>query len=262
MPTVRDVCRFLEEFAPPAFAEDWDNVGLLVGSSDRDVRCIMTCLTVTPASAAEAVDERVDLVVSHHPIPFRPLKRITTDTTPGRLLLQLIEAGVAIYSPHTAFDSAREGINHWLTEIVGIDRPQPLVIQDAAAQVGAGRYGDLFQKRTVEELAVRLKLALGQERIQVVGDHGREVRRAAVGCGSAGQFLEPARLAGCDVFVTGEASFHTCLEAEASDMAMILVGHYNSERFALDRLSDVIKKQFPALTVWASRRERDPLTWV
>src|SRR5262245_7994078 len=111
MPTVSDVCRFLERFAPPELAEEWDNVGLLVGDPQRNVKSVMTCLTVTNASASEAVEQHIDLVITHHPLPFRPLKRITTETTPGRLLLKLIEAGVAVYSPHTAFDSTREGIN-------------------------------------------------------------------------------------------------------------------------------------------------------
>jgi dinuclear metal center YbgI/SA1388 family protein len=261
MPTVSDVCRFLDEFAPPQFAEEWDNVGLLVGNPKRQVQSIMTCLTVTPASANEAAEQHADLIITHHPLPFRPLKRITTETTPGRLLLQLIEAGVAVYSPHTAFDSTYQGINQWLSEIVGIADPQPLFMQDAAKELGAGRHGELFQPMSLGDLALRLKLALGQERIQMVGDAGRQIRHAAVGCGSAGQLLEPARARGCELFVTGEASFHTCLEAEASEMAMILVGHYSSERFAVERLAGLIEEKFLTLKVWVSRSEADPLKW-
>jgi len=261
MPAISDVCQFLDAFAPPALAEDWDNVGLLVGNPAREVQAIMTCLTVTPSSTSEAVEQHVDLLITHHPLPFRPLKRITTETTPGRLLLELIEAGIAVYSPHTAFDSTFQGINQWLSEIVGIADPRPLVVPDAAKGLGAGRHGELFQPIALRDLALRLKLALGQERIQIVGDPAREIRRAAVGCGSAGQFLEPARAAGCELFVTGEASFHTCIEAEASEIAMILVGHYSSERFAVERLVGLIEKQFPMLKVWASRKETDPLKW-
>ena len=89
MYSVADVAQFLEEFAPAALAEEWDNVGLLVGRYDQKVARVMTCLTITPASAAESIDERADLVVSHHPLPFRPLKRLTGDTSEGRLLLDL-----------------------------------------------------------------------------------------------------------------------------------------------------------------------------
>src|SRR5689334_23056183 len=109
--TVQEVCDFLETFAPARLAEEWDNVGLLVGDRKRPVRKVMTCLTITPASAAEAVAEGVDLIVTHHPLPFKPLKRLTADSLPGRLLLQLIGANIAVHSPHTAFDSAAAGIN-------------------------------------------------------------------------------------------------------------------------------------------------------
>ena len=95
MTDLNTVCKYLDQLAPPQLAEDWDNVGLLVGDRHRDVRRVMTCLTITPASAEEGVREGADLIVTHHPLPFRPLKRVTADSTPGRLLLQLIRAGVS-----------------------------------------------------------------------------------------------------------------------------------------------------------------------
>jgi dinuclear metal center YbgI/SA1388 family protein len=114
MHTVAHIAEFLDKFAPPALAESWDNVGLLVGRSEQPVERVMTCLTITPESAAEAVTNQANLIVSHHPLPFRPLKRLTGETSEGRLLLDLIAAGIAVYSPHTAFDSAEEGINQRL----------------------------------------------------------------------------------------------------------------------------------------------------
>jgi len=110
------ICDFLDQFAPPVLAAEWDNVGLLVGDRTQKVERVLTCLTITPAVAAEAIRERADLIVTHHPLPFRPLKRLTADEPAGRLLLDLIRAGVAIHSPHTAFDSAAAGINQQLAE--------------------------------------------------------------------------------------------------------------------------------------------------
>ena len=126
MANVEHICAFLDQFAPPRLAEDWDNVGLLVGDRQREVTRVMTCLTVTPASAGEAVEQGVELIVTHHPLPFRALKRLTSDHVPGRLLLQLIEAGVAVCSPHTAFDSAARGINQRLAEGLRLTGIQPL----------------------------------------------------------------------------------------------------------------------------------------
>ena len=98
---IQDVCEFLDSFAPLRLAEEWDNVGLLVGDTKGEVHRLMTCLTVTPETAQEAIDQNVELVVSHHPLPFRPLKRVTTDNIPAKLLWDLIRSGVFnLQSPH------------------------------------------------------------------------------------------------------------------------------------------------------------------
>jgi dinuclear metal center YbgI/SA1388 family protein len=263
IPTVRDVSRFLEEFAPSRLAEEWDNVGLLVGRGDASAARIMTCLTITPATAAEAVDEQAQLIVTHHPLPFRPLKRLTDETTPGGLLLQLIKAGIAVYSPHTAFDSAKEGINQRLAQGLGLQDIRPLRaacdLEDSS--IGAGRYGLLPGPLSLDGIASLLKDFLKIAHLQVVGDPNRRLQKIAVACGSAGEFLAPARDLGCEALLTGETSFHTCLEAEAKGVALLLCGHYASERFAVERLAEVLAQQFPAAQVWASRQERDPLAW-
>src|SRR5216683_240237 len=95
---------YLEQFAPLSLAAEWDNVGLLLGDRSAPIQRVMTCLTVTPETAAEAVDENAQLIVTHHPILFRPIQRLTSATPEGRMLLALAKAGVAVYSPHTASD--------------------------------------------------------------------------------------------------------------------------------------------------------------
>lgn len=261
MHSISDVAQFLNEFAPPTLAEEWDNVGLLVGRYDQAVERVMTCLTITPDSAAEAIAERADLVVSHHPLPFRPLKRLTGETSEGRLLLDLIGARVAVFSPHTAFDSAAEGINQRLAAGLRLAEIAPLVPALEAGQ-GAGRVGTLAAAITLAELADRVKQLLAIGNIQAVGPLDQTIRRVGVACGSAGEFVAPAKTAGCDVLVTGEVRFHTCLEAESLGIGLVLAGHFASERFAVEALADVLARRFGALQVWASKREKDPLHWL
>lgn len=262
MPTVADVAAYLEQFAPPRLAAEWDNVGLLVGDRAAPVRRLMTCLTVTPRSAAEAIEQHADLIVTHHPVPFRPIKRLTSDTPEGHMLLKLIAANVAIYSPHTAFDSAPEGINHRLAQGLGLTGSAPLISLGAEADqlgVGAGRFGHLSPAITLAELAERLKKLLGIEMVGAVGPADRRIDTVAVGCGSAGEYLGEARRRGCQCLVIGETRFHTCLEAEALDMTLLLAGHHASERFAVEALAEVLAGQFGEVSIWASREERDPL---
>jgi dinuclear metal center YbgI/SA1388 family protein len=257
MPTVAEVSAFLDRFAPPRLAAEWDNVGLLIGDRQKAVSRLMTCLTVTPESVAEAMDERADLIVTHHPFPFKPTRRITSDTVEGRMVLDLVAARVAVYSPHTAFDSAAKGINQRLGEGLYLKDLAPLVADGENSALGTGRLGTT--NASLSDLARRIASFLKIDNMHIVGEHRQLIRRVAIACGSAGDLLDAARAAGCECFVTGEARFHTCLEAKATGMAMILTGHYASERFAVEALAEVLQTEFADVKCWASRRECDPL---
>jgi dinuclear metal center YbgI/SA1388 family protein len=263
MKTVADLCDYLDSFAPVALAAEWDNVGLLVGDKAQKVGRVMTCLTITPAAAGEAIRERADLIISHHPLPFKPLKRLTADQPAGRILLDLIRAGIAIHSPHTAFDSAAAGINQQLAEGLGLTQIQPLEpAEGLAAGLGSGRWGMLPKPQSLGQLAARLKQFLKITGLHAVGNLQSPISRVAVACGSAGEFLDVAIQRGCQVLVTGETRLHTCYDAESRGIALLLAGHYASERFGVERLAAVLAAQFPELTVWASRDEADPLQWL
>ena len=260
MPSVGDIAQVLKQLAPLALAEEWDNVGLLVGDESWPADRVMTCLTVTPATVKEAIDQKANLIVSHHPLPFRPVRTITPATTVGRLLLEIIRNSIAVYSPHTAFDSASAGINQHLAIGLGLQEIAPLKpAANGDPEEGSGRYGLIGEPLTRRELAERTKAFLNVDNVRLAGDPSAPVARVAIACGSGGSFLDAAVAAECDVLVTGEATFHSCLEAEARDTGLLLTGHFASERFALLSLADYLTDQLPGAHVWASRHERDPL---
>jgi dinuclear metal center YbgI/SA1388 family protein len=126
MPTVADIIAVLERFAPGNTAASWDNVGLLLGDRAHPADKILTCLTLTPDVAEEAVAKSAQLIVTHHPILFRGVKRITADTAEGRTILKLAKADVAVHSPHTAFDDCPGGINDQLVDMLGLTNVKPL----------------------------------------------------------------------------------------------------------------------------------------
>ena len=273
--TVETVAAFLARFAPVELAEDWDNVGLLVGDGRAEVRRLMTCLTITPPVVDEAVERRANLIVAHHPLPFRALKRLTRETTAGGMILDLIAAGIAVYSPHTGFDSAAQGINQRLAHGLGLLDIKPLVPHSDGASagdsdmcsLGAGRWGRLEEPLSLAQFTRRVKEFLAIEHLQLVGADARKIVTVAVACGAAGEFLEAARAAGCDCLLTGETRFHTCLEAQATGMALVLPGHYASERFAVESLAGVLAEQFSlpeggGMEIWPSTAECDPIRWV
>jgi dinuclear metal center YbgI/SA1388 family protein len=264
MPTIAisDVVSWLEQVAPLDLAEEWDNVGLLVGDRAGRVERVMTCLTITPITAAEAIERRADLVITHHPLPFRSLTQVTTDATTGRLLWELIGAHVAVYSAHTAFDSAHAGINQQLCEKLNLCEIAPLVpraISASHGQLGSGRCGLVDRPETLSTIAQTIKSTLAIAQIGLIGEDEMPVKHVAIACGSGGSFLAAAREKHCDCLVTGEANFHACLEAEACGIALVLIGHFASERFAMEQLAQATAAQFADLDVWASVRERDPI---
>src|SRR5262245_1159005 len=192
MPTVGEIVVVLDQLAPLALAEEWDNVGLLVGDAAWPADRVMTCLTITPETVDEAIAGGAQLIVSHHPLPFRPVKSITAATTPGRLLLELIRHGVAVYSPHTAFDSAPAGINQHLAIGLGLQEIRPLIPTPADSEVGSGRCGLVAEPLTLAELAQRTQQFLNSDTTRTVGPADRAVSRVAIACGSGGSLLEPA----------------------------------------------------------------------
>jgi dinuclear metal center YbgI/SA1388 family protein len=364
MLTVADLVDFLKQLAPPEFAAEWDNVGLLLGDRSAQVQRIMTCLTVTPESAAEAVEEGAQLIVTHHPILFRPSKRLTTDTPEGRMILNLARAGVAVYSPHTAFDNTVNGINDVLArrldlvDIVPLRRQEPrrkckvvVFVPDAdlarvsdamfaagaghigqysecsfrlsgtgtffgsdstnptvgekgrreevnewrletvceestvqrvlgamhrahsyeepaydvyplgpgVASIGVGRLGSLPHPTSLAEFARTVKSRLQASLVQTVGDAEQKVQRVAIVCGAGGELLGDVFGQRADVFLTGELRFHDYLAAQAQGLALVLPGHYATERCGVEDLGSRLQERWPELHVWASRRERDPV---
>lgn len=264
--TVADCITRLEEFAPTRLAESWDNVGLLVGDRAEVVRRVLTCLTLTPDVAREAIDSQADLIVTHHPVLFRPVQRITADTVEGALLLDLIRSQIAVYSPHTAYDSAREGINRQIAEALGLTDVVPLrpVSGDAsidAAVEGGGRCGRLRESVTLANLARCIGELLRARGVQLVGQPDRTVSRVAIACGAAAEYLPDAARQDCDVLITGEARFHACLDARSLGVALILPGHYATERPAVESLAEHMAREWPGVEAWASRVETDPVQW-
>ncbi len=263
--TLHNITAFLQKFAPLELAASWDNVGLLLGDESASVSRLMTCLTLTSDVAQEAIEKKADLIVSHHPVLFKPVQKLVMSSPPGNILLPLLRAGIGVYSPHTAFDSAQLGINQMLADRLGLSAIQPLRVSQQCddPHLGEGRQGILKTPQRLSEVLERVKTSLGPKQLplQYTGSLEKLISRVAIACGAAGEFLDDAISAGCDLFITGETRFHTVLEARERGIALILAGHYATERHGVEALSDILQKEFPKLTCWASESESDPVQW-
>lgn len=274
--TVRNITDWLESLAPVRLSAEWDNTGLLLGDSQREVNRVMTCLTLTPESVEEAVTGQADLVISHHPLPFRPLKKIIASEPTGRMLWDLAGAGVSVYCPHTAWDSAANGINAQLAHRLQLRNVMPLIAEtletlrtlssgsdsvpkSTPSSLGTGRAGDLAKECSLAELAKLICESVPHCRPRVV-DAGHSVVRVGIVCGSGGSLIEAAVRNECDLFLTGEATFHQCLEAKGAGLSMLMIGHFASEKFAMDALAELCRAEFTSLEVWGSINETDPVS--
>lgn len=262
MVELNDVAAWMDQVAPLALSEAWDNTGLLIGDRASRVERIQTCLTLTPESVDEAIAKQADLVIAHHPLPFKPLNKITTDSMVGKLVWQLASNRIAVYSPHTSWDSAPLGINQQLAQALKLDSVRAIVPNESGleelAGLGSGRLGELPQPTKFSSVADALCKNIANCRPRAVL-RPEPVRRVAICCGSGGSLLGAAIKEGCDLFVTGEATFHTCLEAQYHGIGLLMVGHYASERFAMEYLAKQIQDEFSSIECWASDDEHDPV---
>lgn len=260
MRSVEEISGWLNAQAPLQLSQPWDNTGLLLGDLRLAVQRIQTCLTLTPDSVDEAIDRKAQLVIAHHPLPLKPLSRITTDSLSGRLLWRLATHSIAVYSPHTAWDSAEFGINAMLANKLKLQDTVPMVkcCVQGLQHLGDGRIGNLNENSCLQDIVTKLCRMIPDSRPRaVVGN--KPIRRIAIACGSGGSLMSAALEANCDLFLTGEATFHTCLEAQAAEISMLMIGHFASERFAMVELAKRLSTDFPDLDCWASQRENDPV---
>ena len=249
-----------ERQAPLALSESWDNTGLLLGDPARSVSRIQTCLTLTVETVAEAIEKKACMVIAHHPLPFKPLSKITTETPTGQLLWQLAQAGISVYSPHTAWDSAEFGINRLLSDRLELVEVEPLIPSNLPGleHLGAGRVGRLIKPQNLEAIVSRLAALIPNCRPRGVRAD-RVISRVAFACGSGGSLLSAAIRRQSDLLITGEATYHNCLEAQTAGVALLMIGHFASEQFSLQELASRLAADITNLTTWLSTEETDPV---
>ena len=229
--TVNDLVALLEELMPSNLAEDWDNVGLMLGRKGKTVKKILLALDLTKEVVEQAISQKVDLIVTHHPAIFKKLKRVVDNDWQQDLLLTLAENGIAVYSAHTNLDCVSTGVNDVLAKLLKLDDADVLDESN-----GLGRIG-VVEKMLLADYAQLVKASLKADYV-TVGDAGKPVHKVAV-CGGAGSDLIDIALAkGADTLVTGDVKYHSAQQAVFSGLNIIDAGHQPTELPVLDKLAD------------------------
>ena len=224
---ISDVILRLENYAPLSLAEEYDNVGLMVGDADANFKAALLTLDVDINVAEEAKERGANLIISHHPLIFSPLNRITSDTAEGKCLLYLIKNGIAVYSAHTNLDSAAGGLCDLLATILGLQDTSPMSGVDA--DTGIGRVGCLPSPLKMDELAEMLMKTFSLSSIRFTGEGDDLVSRVALCTGGGASLLNDAISSFADVYITGDIKYHNAREAQERGINLLELPHYDSE---------------------------------
>ena len=257
MVTVNDVTQMMFRWAPPELAMDWDNVGLLVGRGDREVRRVLAALDVTPAVAAEAAELGADLIVAHHPVMNvrwheQEMQTLRDDTRLGGLLTYLVRHDLSAICMHTNLDAAEGGVNDALAEKLGLQATKPLTDEKI------GRVGTLNCEKPLVEFLQDVIKSLGCNGLRYT-DCGKPVHRVAVGGGACGDYIPQAIAAGCDTFVTSDLRYNDFLDTRG--LNLIDAGHFPTENVVCPEVVRRLQKAFPDIRVSKSAVHHDAVQY-
>ena len=245
-----DIIKEMEQLAPLSLAEKWDNSGFLIGDAENQAGRVFFCLEINSNTLKQAQNFGANLIITHHPLIFKPLSRITESDPVGRLVLSIIKGGISVYSMHTNFDKAEGGMNDLLAEALSLENVRPYTDEECVNSQGApleniGRVGQLEPPMSLEDFADFVRATLGSRNLRTVGNSVEEIRTVALCSGSGGDLMECALHAGADVYLTADIGHHDAQFASEIGLNIIDAGHFETENIFCDFMIEYFEDNFP-----------------
>lgn len=262
---IKEVVNALERFAPLPLQESYDNAGLQVGLTETEVSGALLCLDVTEKVVDEAAALGCNLIVSHHPLIFRGLKKITDADYVQRTVMKAIRKGITVVSMHTNIDNAIDGVNFKIANKMGLDdvrlmEEKTYIGQDTVIY-GSGVIGAFDEPMAADDFIEMLKSRFDVECVQCNQLLRRKISRVAI-CGGAGSFLlDDAIRAGADAFVTGEMHYHEFFGHE-QEIQIAVIGHYQSEQYTNEIFKSIIGKECPGVKTYLTKTNTNPIIYL
>ncbi len=250
----------MELLAPSYLKEDFDNVGLMVGDRNKSVNKVLLALDCTLKVIEEAKREKVDLIITHHPLIFRKPSNITTDTLQGKKIIELIKNDISLYSSHTNLDSAENGLNNTIVSILGFNDSAILEKNKNANSAGLGRIVNLDKEIKLENLIDQVKTKLNISNLRVVKGNDK-VSKIAIINGSGQDFIGKAMQLGVDTVITGDTTYHFASDYKEMGINILDVGHFSSEQIVFFNVMKQIESKFKDIVFIESKVEEDPFTF-
>ena len=249
---IKDIIREIEEYAPLALQESYDNAGVQVGDIDWQATGVLLCLDVVESIIDEACRLNCNLIISHHPLIFNPLKSLTGKNYIERCVIKAIQSEIVIYSAHTNLDNALGGTNYKIAEKIGLQN---------VGQIGTVVVGELASSQDEQTFLHHLKDIFHLNSLKYSPLRNKKVKKVAV-CGGSGAFLILDAIAsGADVFITGEAKYNDYYNVE-NNILLVVIGHYESEVCTKEIFFEIITKKFPNFAVHFSSINSNPVNYL
>lgn len=256
---IKDILDVLEAVAPPHLQESYDNAGLIVGDPEATLHGVLFCLDSTEPVVEEAIRKGCNLVVAHHPIVFRGLKRLNGATYVERTVIQAIRNDIALYAIHTNLDNVhQQGVNAKIAQKLGLLHTRILAPKPGMTDIGAGLLGELAAPMPETDFLQHVKETLRSGCVRHTALRQKNVHRVAV-CGGSGSFLLPDALrAGADAFVSADFKYHEFFDADGR-LVIADVGHYESEQFTIELLFELVHEKFPNFALHLTEQYTNPV---
>lgn len=220
------IAEIIEKIAPTELAEEWDNVGLLIGSKNKEVKKILVALDINSQIVKQAISLSADMIIVHHPLIFKPVNRIDDE-----VILTLIKNDISVYAAHTNLDNSHEGVNSVLADLLQLND----IKRDGMLAVGS------IDETSAFNFIAFVKEKLNVEAVRATDyEMNKKIKKVAVLGGSGGDFVQQVAEMGCDAFVTGEASYHDAQVAYENDLLLISAGHFETENPVVDMLVEYL----------------------
>ena len=259
--TIRNITDAIEAFAPLSLQESYDNSGLIVGRPSDEVHKALLAVDVTDEVMDEAEREGCDIIITHHPIIFHPLKRLNSANAVERCVERAIRQGIALYACHTNLDSTVNGMSWRLATMLGVENLEVLQPTAAGEQSGFGVIGTLSEPMPTEEFLQRVVEATGAEVMRHSDIATPSVSRVAVCTGSGAFLIGEARKAGAEVYVTADLKYNDFMTPDGA-LTVADIGHFESEYCAIEILFDILSKNFLTFAVRKSECSRNPINYL
>ena len=241
----RDVIQAIEEFAPLSIQESWDNSGLCIGSPDSPASSVLLGLDCTPELVDEAIACGADMIVTHHPLIFSGLKKISPEDATGAAVIKAVKAGISVYAAHTNADKVIAGVSGAMAAKLGLADVE--ILDEDGEGTGLGAVGNLPEPLSAEEAVALVKERFGLKSIRASKPVEGKISRIAMCGGSGGSLIKAAMASGAQLYISGDISYHNFFTREG--FMIMDIGHYESEIEIVEILFSLLRKNFPTFAV-------------